>query len=195
MNLFEEAKYIYSNRLTEEGRDVHIFLQVDDKDVDDISDWIFENDMWYGNGDGLILKENIHYNELIFSKNHERVIHDTLEEFEGEELLQELKKITGLDYAEYTIEGRAWGEQQTLYYPVKVFNQDNIEGFEDLYFGMYDEYKAADKEDEDEYPHIFVFDHEKRTPEEVIAAETGLPKDKVVIKKIKGYKQVPIYED
>ncbi len=190
MNMFEEAKYINNNkRLTESV----IFHEVDSDEVEDVSDWaILDNDKWFANGDGLILEENGDYRELIFSKNHETAIHRALEDFEGEELLEELRRITGLEYVEDELSDYPGGWQK-IYYPKGAFDEEDLGWFSDAYFGNYTAYATVDDNVDPQY--IWVFDSDKRRPEEIIAADTGLPVSEVVIKKIKGYKQVPIYED
>lgn len=190
MNLFEEAKYIHNNkRLTESV----IFHEVESDEVEDVSDWaILDNDRWFADGDGLLLEENRTYRELIFSKNHETAIHRALEDFEGEELLEELRRITGLEYVEDELSDYPGGWQK-IYYPKGAFTQEEIDWFSDAYFGNYTAYATVDDSVDPQY--IWVFDSDKRRPEEIIAADTGLPVSEVAIKKIKGYKQVPIYED
>ena len=190
MSLFEEAKYINNNKKLTESI---IFHEVDEDEVEDVLDWaIFDNDTWFADGDGIILEKNRDYRELIFSKNHETAIHRALEDFEGEELLQRLKEITGLDYIEDQIKSDS-GDWQPIYYPKGKFTQKNLDWFSDAYFGQYTAYITDDENVSPQY--ICVFDSDRRRPEEIIAADTGLPASEVVIKKIKGYKQVPIYED
>ena len=183
-------RYTVSRKALKEEVEKHIFYEVDEPE--DVSDWaIFDNDKWFGRGDGIILEENWDYPERIFSEKHEQQIHNALDELEGKELLAELKKITGLDYVKDQIHG--YNTWQDIYYPKKDFDKEDIDWFESVYFGDYVAYQT--EEEDIDPPYIWYFGSERRSPEQVIAAETRLPKESIIIKHIKGYKQVPIYDD
>ena len=172
-----------------------VFDEVDEEDSLqwDVSDWYFDDDALYGDDytDGIIIMGNRMYNGKIYSRNHEREIEKNLKYYADSEVLSELEKATGKEYASRDINGYSQSDWNVLYYPVGEFTEEQLNEIEDAYFGKYDIYRNRD--DEDEW--VTVFHSDNRPVKEIISEQTGYPESDIVVRKISGYTRTPNYVD
>ena len=177
-----------------EGKVVFDEVADDDWLQQEVSDRYFDDDGLYGDDytDGIIIKGNRRYIDKIYSRNHEHEIEDIpFDEYFESEILSELKKVTGKEYASRDIRGYSQSDWNVLYYPVGEFSEEQLNEIEDAYFGKYDLYRNRD--DADEW--VTVFDSDNRPVKEIISEYTGYPESDIVVRKISGYTRTPNYVD
>lgn len=157
----------------------------------DVQDWYFGDDGLYGADytDGIIIEGNRWFNSMIYSRNHEKEIKEILEYYADSEILSELKKVTGKEYASRDINGYSQSDWNVLYYPVGEFSEKWLNEIEDAYFGKYDIY--VNRDDEGEW--VPVFHSDNRPVKEIISEYTGYPESDIVVRKISGYTRTPNY--
>lgn len=174
-----------------EGKVVFDELGEEDYSQWDVSDWYFIDDGLYGADytDGIIIEGNRWFNSMIYSRNHEKEIKEILEYYADSEILSELKKVTGKEYASRDINGYSQSDWNVMYYPVGEFSEEWLNQIEDAYFGKYDIYMNRD--DEDEW--VPVFHSDNRPVKKIISEYTGYPESDIVVRKISGYTKTPNY--
>ena len=176
-----------------EGKVVFDEVADDDWLQQDVSDWYFDDDSLYGDDytDGIIIENNRRFKGKIYSRNHEKDIEEIIDVYDESEILNELKKITGKEYASREITGYSQSDWNMLYYPVGEFSEEQLNEIEDAYFGKYEVYRNRD--DADEWVPVFYSDN--RPVKEIISEYTGYPESDIIVRKISGYTRTPNYVD
>lgn len=108
------------------------------------------------------------------------------------EPLEELKKITGVEYQKTQITGYSQSDWNNLYYQ-KGTNEDVLNWLETFYMGKYDEF-INDESEILAIPHDIVWKGSKAI-KEYISKEFGYDVDKLVVKKFKDYTKIANYDD
>lgn len=157
----------------------------------DVQDWYFDDDSLYGDDytDGIIIEGNRWFNSMIYSRNHEKEIKEILEYYADSEILSELEKVTGKEYASRDINGYSQSDWNVLYYPVGEFSEEQLNEIEDAYFGKYDIYRHRG----DAEVWVPVFHSDNRPVKKIISDYTGYPESDIVVRKISGYTKTPNY--
>lgn len=185
-----------SRMMTRRNADYEGKVVFDEADEDDylqwdVQDWYFDDDSLYGDDytDGIIIDGNHRFNSMIYSRNHEKEIKEILEYSADSEILSELEKVTGKEYASRDINGYSQSEWNVLYYPVGEFTEEQLNEIEDAYFGKYDIYRH--RGDADVW--VPVFHSDNRPVKKIISEYTGYPESDIVVRRISGYTKTPNY--
>lgn len=170
-----------------------------DKEFDKITFWESDD---YDSHDFDPYEEVMNQSGLVICSNRDKVdmgdpgLIDLIEQYHDVELaLAGLKKATGKAYKKRTIRGYTQGDWNTLFYPEGT-SEELLDTIEDMYMGNYNVYFTEDETVEPNY--VYVLDHQlnKQTGvKDIIAQETGLPVDRIVVKQISGYSQDLVYEE
>lgn len=170
---------------------IHEFEQYED---DSIQDWYWEDEKFSGKdgGYGLLIIGNRDYKPMLFTGNYdENIIKQAYDESSTkDEFIEKLKEITGKDYARTTLSGISQGDWQVAYYPKAEFTKEQLDEIEDVYMGNYTCYFDTT----DEVGGFYVFGSNREPLKQQLAKQAQIPVDKVRVKIIKGYHQVPDYE-
>lgn len=183
-SLLEDLEDIDSDR-------IHEFEQYED---DSIQDWYWEDEKFSGKdgGYGLFIIGNSDYKPMLFTGNYdESIIKQAYDESSTkDEFIEKLKEITGKDYARTTLQGIGQGEWQIAYYPKSEFTKDQLDEIEAVYMGDYTCYFDTT----DEVGGFYILGNNREPLKQQLAKQAQIPVDKVRVKIITGYHQVPDYE-
>ena len=129
----------------------------------------------------------------------EEILQIVKSDYEDEEfgynydILEELEKVTGMQYETFEIKGYSQGEWNIVYLPKDENNSKYVEWIETLFFGKYDEYYNK------EYwrikiPHSISWKGAEAIKKE-IASETDLTMDEITLQNFTGYSRIANYEE
>lgn len=186
--------HAYDESLNEsDNQEKHIFYEVPDDEIPyDMSEFVFEDDGLFGKDgkDGLIIDGHGDFTTLIYSQDHEDEINELLHSYyDSDEIVEELKKITGKNYIADQFRGYSQSDWVNVYYPEGEFSDEWITYLSDAYMGCYYAYRSDDGE------LVFITDSDKRNPKQIIADDMGYEPSQIILKKFTGYTKTPNYED
>ena len=204
---FGESRKLRSIKESDDG--FVIFEQEPDDTVD--TDWFFEDggidyyidggyDFIPVNKDFLDKKVN---NEAIHKELKEVVdddefytVKDIFDYFDGDDITSALSAGLGEPYESATLTGYVQREWATIYYPKRKYSRDAIDGIGDYYFGKFTCWYNED------YGEIVIADTElgfgydsSAKVKKIISDTTGIPVDKIKLRRFNGYHKVADYID
>lgn len=181
-----QAERLNESRKLKENKDFNVFTEIE---YDNIWDWHEDDESLYGKDGkfGLIVTGNRNFQEFFYVRERLEDIKEAFEEYDGQELLDKLKEITGKEYVETQFSGYSQGDWQNAYYPKDEFTDERIKILNDSYMGKYQVFEDIDGDT------FVVYDSLNKSIKDQIAEEAGVPVEKIRIKSISGYTQTPNY--
>jgi hypothetical protein len=113
----------------------------------------------------------------------------------GYKILEELKKVTGKVWEEYTMRGYSQSDWQTLYYVTDEVDDEEIEVIENYYMGKVSEFIVIENDDEEYLYRTFVPDDVVWKGKKSICEYLGLNEEETTIYEDDGYEKVYKYKE
>lgn len=153
-------------------------------------DWYFDNDGFYGHDgkNGIVIGGNRDYTKFFYVEDYikETILNDILLT-NPENVRAYLEEATGKSYATYCMRGYTQSDWQYAFYPVDDFSKKVMEEITDFYFGNVTEWTNKDT--------VYTIPDSEIDKKKWLSEATGIDVNNIILKQIKGYKKVAIYEE
>ena len=198
-------------RPIKESDDDFVIFEQEPDDVQVDTDWFFEDDVidYYIDGgyDFIPVNEDFLDKKVddeairkafndIDEDDEFYTVKDIFDYFDGDDITSALSAGLGEPYESATLRGYVQSEVATIYYPKREYSRDTIDGIGDYYFGNVTGWYNED------YGEIVITDTElglgyddSAKIKKIISDATGVPVDKIKLRRFKGYHKVADYID